>query len=256
MAENKTKSGFTWPEVKQNMKQIFTWSYYKEGFSGWDRSSYVWLAIGLIVIIATGLAHGLNYLSVMSMLGGAIGFTCTLAITANRRINGLLGFISAILISIVALHSRNYSDIVMQMIYLVTLDLNFMLFGNAWQNRKIKAMDKNGWVIAVVTAIVAYILLFAMDAYVFNAPRPEIDAAAATIGIVGATLTISKYRAQYWMWTLQGLMSVTLWGLTALQGDANWVLFATYILYLGNDVLGLWFSPWARSVKKEIAERV
>ncbi|MDD9139204.1 nicotinamide mononucleotide transporter [Fructobacillus sp. CRL 2054] len=252
MEENTTKNGFTWSEVKENMKQIFTWSYYKEGFSGWDRSSYVWLAVGLVVIVSTGLAHGLNYLSVMSMLGGAIGFTCTLAITANRRINGLLGFISAVLISIVAFHSKNYSDIVMQMIYLITLDLNFMFFGNAWQNRKIKVMDNHGWVLAAVTAVVAFILLYAMDTTVLISPRPVIDALSATIGITGAVLTISKYRSQYWMWTLQGIMSVTLWGLTALQGDANWVLFATYILYLGNDVLGLFFSPWARAMKAEI----
>ena len=135
---------------------------------------YVWLVIGLLVIVTTGLAHGLNYLSVMSMLGGAIGFTCTLAITANRRINGLLGFISAVLISIVAFHSKNYSDIVMQMIYLVTLDLNFMFFGNAWQNRKIKAMDNHGWILASLTAVVAFILLYLMDTHLLISPRPVI----------------------------------------------------------------------------------
>ena len=32
-------------------------------------------------------------------------------------------------------------------------------------------------------------------------------------------------------------MSVILWGITAAQGDANAVLFVTYILYLSNDMI-------------------
>ncbi|CAK1233874.1 nicotinamide riboside transporter PnuC [Fructobacillus tropaeoli] len=249
MSNEQSTSGYTWQDVKTNMKQIFTWSYYKEGFSGWDKQSYIWLEIGLVVILATGFPHGLETLSILSMIGGAIGFACTLAITANKRINGLLGFISAILISIVAFHSKNYSDIVMQMVYVVSLDLNFMFFGNAWQNRKIKAMNTNGWLLALVTFVVAFFLLFMMDTHLLISPRPWLDAFTAAIGVTGAALTIAKFHSQYWMWTLQGLMSVTLWGVTALQGDANWVLFATYILYLGNDVIGLFFSPWSRATK-------
>lgn len=246
-----TTKPFSKAAIKENLKEMFTLQYYKEGFSGWDKSGYVWLTIGLIIIVSTGLAHGLNYLSVISMLGGAIGFTCTLAITADRRINGLLGFISAILISIVAFHSKNYSDIVMQMVYLVILDLNFMLFGNAWKNRKIKAMDKTGWKIAAATFVIAFVALYVMDTKILISPRPVIDALSAAIGVTGGALTVAKFHSQYWMWALQGIMSVTLWGLTALQGDANWILFVTYILYLGNDVLGLFFSKWAREAKAQ-----
>ncbi|GAP00481.1 nicotinamide riboside transporter PnuC [Fructobacillus ficulneus] len=249
MVNKETTSGYSWSDVKANMKQIFTWSYYKEGFSGWDKQSYAWLAIGLVVILLTGLPHGFETLSVLSMIGGAIGFACTLAITANKRINGLLGFVSAILISIVAFHSKNYSDIVMQMVYVITLDLNFMFFGNAWQNRKIKAMNTTGLVTALVTFIVAFFLLYTLDTQILVSPRPWLDAFSAAIGVTGATLTVAKFHSQYWMWTLQGLMSVTLWGVTASQGDANWVLFATYALYLGNDVIGLFFSPWSRATK-------
>ncbi|MDF7637143.1 nicotinamide riboside transporter PnuC [Leuconostocaceae bacterium ESL0958] len=251
---NEHEQDYSWAAVKQNMKQLFTWTYYKEGFSGWDKQSYLWLAIGLVAILVTGLPHGLDGLSILAMVGGMIGFTCTLAITANRRINGLLGFISAILISIVAFHSKNYSDIVMQLVYVITLDLNFMFFGAAWQKRSIHAMNGRGWRIAATTFVVAFVLLYLMDTQIFTSPRPVLDAFSAAIGVTGATLTIAKYHAQYWMWTLQGLLSVSLWGITALQGDANWVLFVTYLLYLGNDVIGLFFSPWSRAASGQKQE--
>ncbi|CAK8053767.1 nicotinamide riboside transporter PnuC [Eupransor demetentiae] len=246
-----TQNPYSWPAIRHNIRQVFTWQYYKEGFSGWDTHTYVWWLIGLVIIVATGLMHGINSLTMMSMLGGAIGFTCTLAITSNKKINGLLGFVSAIFISIVALNAKNYAEIVMQMTYLITLDLNFMLFGDAWQNRKIRAMDKRGWFLMGIAFVIAFTAMYIMDNMIFISPRHILDPLTATIGITGAVLTVAKYKSQYWMWTLSGLISVFLWGKTALAGDTNWVLFATYILYLGNDVIGLFFSPWAREVKKQ-----
>jgi len=32
--------------------------------------------------------------------------------------------------------------------------------------------------------------------------------------------------------------------LTAVHGDANWVLFLTYMLYVGNDLIGVFQSSW------------
>lgn len=45
------------------------------------------------------------------------------------------------------------------------------------------------------------------------------------------------FREQYYFWTVQGILSIILWGVTAFQGDANLTLFLTYILYLTNDLL-------------------
>lgn len=239
-----------WSGVKNNIKSIFTFDYYKKGFSGWTLQSKIWLAIGLAVLLVTGFSHGYNTMTVISVLGGAIGFTCTLAITNNRKLNGILGFISAFLISYVAWNAGNYADIFMQMGYVITLDIPVILFGMAWQNKKIKTMDKQGWLTLIIGLLVMFGLLYFIDTHVFVSPRPVIDAFSAAVGFTGAFLMLGKYSSQYWMWTLQGIMSVTLWGITAMQGDANWVLFMTYVLYLGNDLLGLFFSPWsARKIK-------
>lgn len=241
---------FSVKEVKHNIKALFTLQYYKDGFSGWTKQSRVWLIIGLFVLLTTGFAHGFDGITLISVIGGAIGFTCTLAITNNRKLNGILGFASAILISYAAWHAGNYADIFMQTGYILTLDIPVILFGMAWQNKKIKKMDKQGWLILVLGLLGMFSLLYFVDTHVFISPRPVLDAISASVGFTGAFLMLGKYSSQYAMWLAQGLLSVTLWGVTALQGDANLVLFMTYVLYLGNDILGLFFSPWsARKIK-------
>ncbi|WP_072153111.1 nicotinamide riboside transporter PnuC [Weissella viridescens] len=244
MTESGQTHWLSWANIKQNVHDIFTWQYYREGFSGWSKKSYIWLLVGLSVIIGTGFMHGFSTMTLISVLGGAIGFTCTLAITNNKRLNGVLGFVSAILISYVAWHANNNADIFMQVGYVLALDIPVILFGSAWNARKIRKMDRTGWLILLGTFIVMYSFLFWIDTQVFISPRPFIDAFSAAIGFTGAALMLGKYSSQYVMWSIQGVTSVLLWFITAQQGDANWVLFATYLLYLGNDVLGLFFSPW------------
>lgn len=240
----------SWGHIKQNIHDVFTLNYYREGFSGWTRQSYIWLAIGLTVIIGTGFMHGFSTMTLISVLGGAIGFTCTLAITNAKRLNGVLGFVSAFLIAYVAWHANDNADIFMQMGYVLALDVPVILFGNAWNEREIHRMEHKGWLILIGTFLVMFTFLFWIDTHVFISPRPVIDAFSAAVGFTGAALMLGKYSSQYVLWSIQGITSVLLWFMTAQQDGANWVLFATYVLYLGNDVLGLFFSRWRMFNKK------
>lgn len=236
--------------VKDNLKQLFTLKYYKEGFSGWTKGSYVLLAVGIAFLTITGLIHGITETVVLSWVASLLSFSCVLAISNGKIINGVLGGVSAILISIVALQSGNPSDMIMQIVYFLVLDMPIILFGNVWAGTKIKGkLDKQGWLIILFVFLISFGLLYSMDAYLLNTPRPLLDAFAASIGITGAGLMLGKYSAQYYFWTAQGVLSVILWGVTAYQGDGNWVLFANYMLFILNDIIGLFASPWAKARK-------
>jgi len=88
-----------------------------------------------------------------------------------------------------------------------------------------------------------------------DSPRPLIDSVAASVGFTGALLTTLRFKESYYFWFIQSIVSITLWGITAMQGGSNWVLFFTYILYLSNDLVSffdknvVWFHP-----KETIAE--
>lgn len=249
-------AGITRKEIMGNIKELFTWQYYKEGLSGWMTITKLAWLFGFMVIVGTGLPHGFTVVNVVSILSGLIGYTCVLAITNGKRINGLLGFISAVGIGSMAILAGNPADAVMQLAYLLVLDIPVIIFGNRWTQTKIKTFDKGALKIIIPIAIIGFILMYAMDAWWIQTPRPILDAFGATIGFIGAGLMLGKYSTQYLFWNLQGFLSLTLWGITAMQGDANYVLFATYAMYLMNSMIGAFHSPWseARKNKKLKAE--
>ena len=68
--------------------------------------------------------------------------------------------------------------------------------------------------------IVTFALLYGLDTIVLSSPRPFIDALSATIGFTGAFLCVRQFSAQYYFWFTQGIMSIVLWLVTAIDGHA------------------------------------
>ena len=226
----------------ENIKQLFKPSYYKHQMSNWNKQSYILLTIGVIFLGVVGFKNGLNLLSFTSTIAGILGFTCTLAITEGKPINGLLGFISALLLCYVALMTGNYSDILMQLAYVFMLDIPIIL--GKWQVFNPKRMNTRVVCETIVFFILVLIALYCLDAYILLSPRPFIDALSATFGFTGAFLCVRQYSAQYYFWFTQGIMSIILWLVTAIQGHAVWVLFFTYVLYLCNNIIAFTVSKW------------
>lgn len=230
----------------ESATRVFHFSWYKNQMTGWNKASYVYLVIGILFLLYTGLSGGVTPLGVTSTIAGIIGFTCTLSITNGRSINGLLGFVSAIMLIYVASVTGNFSDIIMQGAYVLLLDIP-ILFNSEWNKGtdieplKMKGIDylkTFGYFVVFLAAT------YGLDKVILMSPRPEIDALSATIGLVGAVLTVKRFRASYYFWTAQGIMSIILWGVTAMSGHPVWVLLFTYVLYLGNDLIAFTTSKW------------
>lgn len=222
-------------------------SFYVDQFSGWTKSSYILLVIGIMVQLYTGLMNGINVVGIVATLAGVIGFTCTISITNGKKINGFLGLVSALMFIFVAFNTDNYSTLIMQVAYIILLDLPIIL--GSWNTFIPKKMQKTDIYKTIILFLVLFALLFAMNTYLFNSPQAFLDAFAATIGLVGSILCVKQFRAQYYFWTFQGLMSIALWTQTAMNGNVVWVLMITYMLYLANDVVAFADSKW---FKKEI----
>ncbi|BDR60595.1 hypothetical protein KIM322_08560 [Lactobacillus xylocopicola] len=197
------------------------------------------LMLGIGIIIGTTVGAPLNALALITMIAAVMGFTCTLAITNAKPINGILGLLSAIIYIIVSIYAKNYANVVLQASYILLLDLPVLLLP-AWSKnaeKHIRGLNISQWFLTLLFFMVVLGLLYFMDTQVFISPRPWIDATAGAIGVTGSILCTLRFREQYYFWTIQGIMSVVLWGVTAFQGDANLTLFITYLLYLSNDLL-------------------
>lgn len=228
----------------ESWKRLFNWKWYKHQMSGWSKSQYTLLAFGLIFLLITGFSGGVSLLGTTATIAGLIGFTTVVSTTAGKPISGVGGFISAIMFIFIATQTGNYSDIIMQLFYIILLDIP-LVFLSSWKKEDLAPRLLKGKYIVQTAFIFAIFWLstYGMDV-ILKSPRPIIDSLAATIGLVGAVLTVRKFRATYYFWFAQGVMSVILWGITAMQGHAVWVLFFTYVLYILNDVVAFVDSKW------------
>lgn len=232
----------------ENITQLFTYKYYKKQFKGWHKQSYILLGIGLLFLFLIGFKDGLNMLSFTSTIAGMLGFTCTLAITEGKPINGILGFVSALLLCYVAMVTGNYSDILMQLAYILLLDIPIIL--GKWKVFSPRKLQTKHKFQTLLFFVVTFALLYGLDTIVLSSPRPFIDALSATIGFTGAFLCVRQFSAQYYFWFTQGVMSIILWLVTAIDGHAVWVLFFTYTLYLANNIIAFTVSNWFNHDKK------
>lgn len=224
---------------------VFKPSWYVEQMKGWTTRSYCLLLIGIGLIVGMTVGGGIfNPVTMTTMLAGVLGFTCTLSISNSKPLNGILGLISALIYIFVAINAKNYNDVLLQTIYILALDLPVLL-SPSWAkdvDKKVRFLGEQGhglrnWTLTVLLFVVLTLVLYYSDTHWFISPRPWVDSIAASVGITGAVLTTFRFSESYFCWFAQGLLSVTLWGITAVQGDANFVLFVTYLLYLSNDFL-------------------
>ena len=223
----------------QPKADIFKLNWYINQIRGWSFKTYLLLMLGIGIIIGTTVASPIDQISLLTMVAAILGFTCTLAITNARQINGILGLISATIYIIVSVYAQNYANVILQGVYIVILDLPVLLLPS-WSKdteKHIHGLTLIKWLLTIIFFAMVLVLLYLLDTKLFTSPRPLIDATAGAIGITGSLLCMLHFREQYYFWTIQGILSIILWGVTAFQGDANLTLFLTYILYLTNDLL-------------------
>ena len=119
------------------------------------------------------------------------------------------------------------------------MDLPVLLLPSWTKNaeKHVQGLSMSKWFMTLLFFGIILFSLYFMDTKIFISPRSLIDAMAGAIGITGSLLCTLHFREQYYFWSIQGILSIILWGVTAFQGDANLTLFLTYILYLTNDLL-------------------
>lgn len=233
-----------------NIKMLFTFTYYKEQLSGWQLPSYMLLAFGWGVLIMNYVASmNFGWVNTVATVGGLLGFTCVNAIAQNKPLNGVLGFVSAILIIINAIHATAYNDVLMQVSYLLVLDIPIMLRGRAWQNKKIHASGWKEFGFIVLFFVVVAGLLYISDTHLFISKSPVLDSIGAAIGLTGALSMMLKSKVQTLWWIAQGIMSIALWADLALKGATTPTLLVVYILYFMNNIIMLTVSPWSINFK-------
>ena len=251
-------------------KTVFSPKWYVEQTKGWLWESYALILIAAIgnAYISFGMGHPITWVTFVTYIASILSVWTIGGIANAKQVNGIGGITSAILYIIVALVAKNPADAMLQGIYIVLLDIPVLMFP-AWSKdvtKKIRFIHETGirgekhgpkfWYLVIIgVAILAFAGAYLIETNLLHSPRPLVDSLVLGSGFAGAILTTFRFGESSIAWLLQGALQVILWGQTAMMGDANWVLFFTYMLFLLNDILLVTKSKWVHH-KAETAEIV
>jgi len=239
------------PEYSKNIfrKDYFKWLF--KQMSAWSKLSWGLVGINFVLQIVLGLqglaTFGWTH-TIISFLAANLSVLCVVGISNRSSIQGIFGLVSAIFIALNAYLSHNFADMSLQLFYIFFLDL-FCILSPSW-NENVKVHEMGGlknWMKYVVFFFVVWGASYLFYG-LFNDPRLLLDSATLAISLTGALMEFNLLRQQYYAWTLGSIITISLWFMTAMHGDSNWGLFASYLVFFLNDMLAFFSkSGWFRN---------
>ena len=236
-------------------KNVFRKDYFKWLFSQmkqWSKFSWLLIAVSFVVELILGvqgyhtgipMSH-----TIISFLGSMLSIFCVIGISNKAPIQGWFGLTSAIFIGLNAFLSHNFADMTLQIFYIVFLDL-FCILSPSWNdNVKVHSIGgAKGW----VKYVIVFLVLWGVIYYVYgllNDPRLFLDSLTLAISLTGALMQFNLLKEQYIMWIISSVITISLWVQTAVQGDANFALVASYSIFFLNDMYALFSKDgWFRN---------
>lgn len=219
-------------------------------FKNWSSSSYWIYSIGAIILIILSLTtSAITAYSILSLIGALFGFLSVVLIVNKNRSAGYVGMVSAIIYMFVSWSLGNYSDTLLNLLFIVFLNLPLIL--NKKYSDKVESTsisgNKNIKEILVLLFIAIYLSLFTVEVLIFNAPRPIFSVLAATLGIVASIATsFFVLKESFVIWSTQNIFQVILWGITLYQTGSGVALLmmVTYIMYTINASTAFFNGKW------------
>lgn len=212
-------------------------------FKNWSTSSKIVFPIGVIAILLSTIltTANLGYMSILGIVGAVFGFLSVVLIVNKNRYAGYAGTVSALVYMVVSWVSGNFSDSILNVLFLVFLNLPLIFNKNYTENNKTKSLKGNKFAVEslIAVGVIVFFGLYIFETAVMHAPRPEWSVTAATLGIVASVATsIFVVKESAYIWVIQNILQVGLWSLTYYQtnSDIALTMVVTYILYTVNSM--------------------
>jgi len=206
---------------------------------GWTKSSYLTWIVGLISItIVTFVVNNLSLTTVLSLIGALSGFTSVVLIVNVKKEAGYIGLISALIYIVISFKLGNYSDSILNVLFIVCLYLPLILNVEYKEGMKPNTLHDSGRAVYMLIAlfVAIYGLLFIMEVKL-GAPRPYISVLAASLGIMASIMTsYLRLKESAYIWNIQNVLQLVLWSYTYYQTGSGiaLVLSVTYLFYTIN----------------------
>jgi len=217
-------------------------------FKNWSRSSYWIYFLGASILTILSLCTTIA-ISIVSLVGALSGFLSVVLIVNKNRSAGYVGMISAVIYMFISWRLGNYSDTLLNILFIIFLNLPLILNKQYSDKVSPKSIKDNPKIEAIllVCFIVIYITLFTIEVQVFHAPRPIFSVLAATLGIVASIATsFFVLKESFFIWSTQNIFQVILFSITYYQTKDSTALLmlVTYVLYTINASTAFFNGKW------------
>lgn len=220
-------------------------------FKNWSMSSKIVFPIGVLAIVLSTVLNtdNLGIMSLVGIVGAVFGFLSVVLIVNKNKYAGYAGTVSALVYMVISWASGNFSDSVLNVLFLIFLNLPLIFNKNYTEDREPNSLKGNTFVIESLVAIgvIVFFGLYIFETAVMHAPRPEWSVTAATLGIVASVATsIFVVKESFFFWSIQNILQVTLWAITYNQTHSGlaFTMLVTYIMYTINASTSFFNGKW------------
>ncbi len=214
-----------------------------------------WFLITGIVtlnIIYSVLQKEIDFIGSVAAVSGVI---CVVMVARGNIFNYLFGLVNVSLYAYISYKSELYGDAVLNAAYYVPMQ--FVGWFNWIKKRESKdsvtvtskTMNMRQRILLILfsvamVAIVGFILDKLED------PQPYKDSATTVLSVIAMYLMVRTYMEQWSLWVVVNVISVIMWIIAFLRGDAHSMLMVImWIFYLANSLNG-WYTWIHLSSKK------
>lgn len=182
---------------------------------------------------------------VVGMTASITGVVCVVLVAKRSMLNYLFGVINVSLYAYISYKSQLYGDAALNAFYYLPMQFIGWI---SW-SRKTQEGDKSRveakrmsnrqrliWALAslCLVTIVGFILKY------LNDPQPFKDAATTVLSVIAMYLMVKAYAEQWFIWVVVNIISVIMWVIATLRGDAHAMLMVfMWLFYLANSLNGL-----------------
>lgn len=218
-------------------------------FKNWNKSSYLIYILGVIIITAlTYLISPISLGLFVSWVGAMAGFLSVVLIVNIKKQAGYVGIVSALIYLFISLNLKNYSDSILNALFIIFLNLPLIINKKYKQGMKPNSIKDNKTYVYLlgVIFIVIYSLLLFIELKL-GAPRPYISVLAGSLGIFASIMTsIFRLKEAFYVWDIQNIFQVILWSITFTQTKDNvsLILAVTYLFYTINASSVFFTNQW------------
>lgn len=222
-------------------------------FKHWQKlNRNIYIAGSIFILASNLLGSKLTLLSLITLIGTLLGFLSVALIVNKKSEAGLVGLISSISYIVVSFFAHNPSDMVLNICFIVVLDLP-IICNSSWNSSlKPVSIKENPKVLdnTFKLWLVVFVLLFSMEKFVLHSPRFFWSPLAGSLGIAASYLTVRKVKEAFVLWALQNFIQIVLWSITFLSGDAPITIAITYLFYLLNAGTSFFDDKWFGKMTK------